>query len=195
LGQFSAELGHDDVHASLADRISHHGSKASDTSELDVATLAGNEYNLLLFAVTNETEEGVDDVDVADQVVFDVLINLLLQRFLLATTAQCQQFELSSALGPFTHKALGGSALVSGPAEPALRIKTSSEPAVTLETSAAAWCNFFGSEISVTTIWMFLRFAASSSSGPAVPRLRMMANTWFFGSTDFGGAVSGMPLP
>jgi hypothetical protein len=72
LGQFSAELGGDDVHASLADRISHHGSKASDTSELDVATLAGNEYDLLLFAVTNEIEEGVDDVDVADQVCFDL---------------------------------------------------------------------------------------------------------------------------
>lgn len=67
-----------------------------------------------------------------------VLINLLLQRILLAMTALCQLFELSSALGPFTHKALGGSALVSGHAEPALRIKTSSEPAVTLETSAAA---------------------------------------------------------
>jgi hypothetical protein len=67
-----------------------------------------------------------------------VLINLLLQGFFLAATARCQQFELSSALGPFTHKALGGNALVSGPAEPALRIKTSSEPAVTLETSAAA---------------------------------------------------------
>ena len=67
-----------------------------------------------------------------------VLIDLLLQRFLLAMTALCQQFEHSSASGPFTHKALGGSALVSGPAEPALRIKTSSEPAVTLETSAAA---------------------------------------------------------
>ena len=67
-----------------------------------------------------------------------VLINLILQRFLLAMTALCQQFELSSAFGPFTHKALGGSVLVSGSAEPALRIKTSSEPAVTLETSAAA---------------------------------------------------------
>ena len=67
-----------------------------------------------------------------------VLINLLFQSFLLAMTAPCQQCELSSAAGPITHKALGGSALVSGPAEPALRIKTSSEPAVTLETSAAA---------------------------------------------------------
>ena len=119
-----------------------------------------------------------------------VLIDLLLQRVLLALTALCQQFELSRSSGPFTHKAVGGSTLVSGPAEPALRIKTSSEPAVTLETSAAACSNFFGSEISVTTIWMFLRFAASSSSGPAVPRLRMMANTWFFGSADFGGEAS-----
>lgn len=38
---------------------------------------------------------------------------------------------------------------------------------------------------------MFLRFAASSSSGPAVARLRMMANTWLFGSADFGRSVSG----
>src|SRR3954468_1680264 len=60
-----------------------------------------------------------------------VLVNLPLESFLLAMTALCQQFELSSALGLFTHKALGGSALVSGPAELALRIKTSSEPAVT----------------------------------------------------------------
>ena len=119
-----------------------------------------------------------------------ILINLFLQRFRFAMTALCKQLGLSRAPGSFTHKALGGSALVSGPAEPALRIKTSSEPAVTFETSAAAWSNFFGSEMSVTTMWMFLRFAASSSSGPAVPRLRMMANTWLFGSTDLGGAVS-----
>jgi hypothetical protein len=156
LGQFSAELGGDDVHASLADRVSQHVRNASDTSELNVSTRTGNEYDLLLLAVTDEIEEGVDDVDIADQVCFDlcavnfcifaqvlaegsyVLINLLLQRFLLAMTALCQQFELSSALRLFTYKALGGSALVSGPAEPALRIKTSSEPAVTLETSAAA---------------------------------------------------------
>lgn len=67
-----------------------------------------------------------------------VLIHLLVQRFLLAMTALLQQFALLSALGPFTHKALGGSTLVSGAAEPALRIKTSSEPAVTLETAATA---------------------------------------------------------
>ena len=72
LGQFSAELGCDDVHASLADRISQYGRNASDTIELNVSTLTGNEYDLLLFAVTNEIEEGVDDVDVADQVCFDL---------------------------------------------------------------------------------------------------------------------------
>ena len=72
MGQFSAELGGDDVHASLADRISQQGRKASDTSELNVSTLTGNEYDLLLFAVTNEIEEAVDDVDVADQVCFDL---------------------------------------------------------------------------------------------------------------------------
>jgi hypothetical protein len=72
LGQFSAELGGDDVHASLANRISQHGRNASDTSELNVSTLTGNEYDLLLFAVTNEIEEAVDDVDVADQVCFDL---------------------------------------------------------------------------------------------------------------------------
>lgn len=95
----------------------------------------------------------------------------------------------------FTHKALGASALVSGPAELALSIKTSSEPAVASETSAAACANFFGSEILVTIMWIFLRFEASSSSGPAVPRLRMRANTWLSGSPDLGGAVSDMPLP
>jgi hypothetical protein len=72
LGQFSAELGGDDVHASLADRISQQGRNASDTIELNVSTLTGNEYDLLLFAVTNEIEEGVDDIDVAEQVVFDL---------------------------------------------------------------------------------------------------------------------------
>lgn len=84
-----------------------------------------------------------------------------------------------------THKADGGSAAVSGPAEPALRIKTSSEPAVTLDTSAAASSNFSGSAISVTMTWMFLRCAASCSSGPAVPRLRIRAKTLLFGSVDF----------
>ncbi len=59
------------------------------------------------------------------------LINLLLSLFILAMTALWQPFEHSSELGLFAHKALGGSALVSGPAELALRIKTSSEPAVT----------------------------------------------------------------
>jgi hypothetical protein len=81
-----------------------------------------------------------------------VLIDLILQRFLIAMAAPCQQFDLSSELSSFTYKALGGSVLVSGPAEPALSIKTSSEPFVTLETSAAACSNFFGSEISVITI-------------------------------------------
>ena len=93
---------------------------------------------------------------------------------------------------PITHKADGGSTAVSGPAEPALRIKTSSEPAVTLDTSAAASSNLVGSEISVTMMWMFLRCAASSPSGPAVPKLRIRANTWLFGSMDFGAAVSGV---
>jgi hypothetical protein len=59
-----------------------------------------------------------------------VLINLSLYSFLLAYTTLCQQFELSSALGLCTHKPLPVSALVSGPAELALRSKTSSEPAV-----------------------------------------------------------------
>ena len=72
MGQFSAELGGDDVHASLADRISQQGRNASDTIELNVSTLTGNEYDLLLFAVTNEIDEGIDDVDVAEQVVFDL---------------------------------------------------------------------------------------------------------------------------
>ena len=72
MGQFSAELGGDDVHASLCDRISKHVRHGGDTIELDVSTLTGNEHDLLLFAVTNEIQEGVDDVDVADQVCFDL---------------------------------------------------------------------------------------------------------------------------
>jgi hypothetical protein len=72
LGQFSAELGGGDVHASLADRISQHGRNACDAIELNISTRTGNEYDLLLFAVTNEIEKGVDDVDVADQVCFDL---------------------------------------------------------------------------------------------------------------------------
>jgi len=79
LGQFNAELGGDHVHASLADRVSQEGSHASDTSELNVTTLTGNEYDLLFFAVTNKIEEGVDDIDVAEQVIFDLCaISLLL---------------------------------------------------------------------------------------------------------------------
>ena len=93
---------------------------------------------------------------------------------------------------PITHKVDGGSTAVSGPAEPALRIKTSSEPAVTLDTSAAASFNLVGSEMSVTMMWMFLRCAASSLSGPAVPKLRIRAKTWLFGSVDFSATVSGV---
>jgi hypothetical protein len=39
---------------------------------------------------------------------------------------------------------------------------------------------------------MFLRCAASSPSGPAVPKLRIRANTSLFGSMDFDAAVSGV---
>lgn len=59
---------------------------------------------------------------------------------------------------------------------------------MTCETSAAASANFFGSERSVTIMLMFLRFEASSSRGAAVPRLRMRANIWLFGSLDFDGS-------
>jgi hypothetical protein len=72
LSQFNAELCGDHVHSSLGDRISQQGRKTSDTSELDVATLTGNKYDLPLFAVTNEIDEGVDDVDITEQVVFDL---------------------------------------------------------------------------------------------------------------------------
>jgi hypothetical protein len=72
LGQLYTELGGDDVHAGLANGISQQGSHASDTSELDVSTLTGNEHDLLLFAGTNEIEEAVDNVDVADQVCFNL---------------------------------------------------------------------------------------------------------------------------
>ena len=72
MGQLSTKLGSDDVHASFSDRVSQHGRKPSDTSELKVSTLTGNEYDLLLFAFTDEIEEGVDDINVADQVCFDL---------------------------------------------------------------------------------------------------------------------------
>lgn len=76
MGQFNAELGGDDVHASLADRIPQQGRHASDTGELDVSTLAGNEHDLLVLAFTDEIQEGVDDVDVAEQVCFHLsLVN------------------------------------------------------------------------------------------------------------------------
>lgn len=84
-----------------------------------------------------------------------------------------------------THKADGGSIAVLGLAEPALRTKTSSEPAVALDTSAAASSNLTGSEISVMMMWIFLRCAARSSSGPAVSKLLIRANTWLFVSLDF----------
>lgn len=42
---------------------------------------------------------------------------------------------------------------------------------------------------------MFFRLEASSTSGPAVARLRMRANTWFTGSADFGRQVSDVSLP
>lgn len=114
-----------------------------------------------------------------------VLVDLPLQGFFLAMTVVGTVSAISMVPDRFTHKAVGGITQVSsGPAEPALRIKTSSEPPVTFEISAAAWSNFFGLEMSVSTIWMFLRFAASSSSGPAVFRLRMRANTWLFGSEE-----------
>lgn len=81
-----------------------------------------------------------------------------------------------------TYNALGGSTLVSGPDEAALRIRTSSEPPVTLEISAAVASSFAGSAMSVSRMWMFLRFVASSSSGPAVLRLLIRAKTLFVGS-------------
>lgn len=74
MGQFNAEFGGDHVHASLADRITQQGGHAGDTGELDVPTLAGNEHDLLVFAFTDEIEEGVDNVDVAEQVCFDLSV-------------------------------------------------------------------------------------------------------------------------
>lgn len=70
LGQLSAELGDVHIHTSLANRISHHGWKASDTGELDVSSRTGKEYDLLLLPVANEVEERVDDVDAAEHVCY-----------------------------------------------------------------------------------------------------------------------------
>ena len=72
--QFSGQLGDEHIHASLADGISHHGGNASDTSEFHVSTWTGDEDDLLLLAATDEIEEGVDDVDVAGQVCFDLCL-------------------------------------------------------------------------------------------------------------------------
>lgn len=53
-------------------------------------------------------------------------------------TALHQKFVVMNVLGQITHKALGGSVLVSGSVAPALRINTSSDPPVALNTSVAA---------------------------------------------------------
>jgi hypothetical protein len=84
-----------------------------------------------------------------------------------------------------THKADGGSPAVSDPAEPALRIKTSREPVVTLAIPVAASSNLAGCEMSETMMGLFSRRATSLLSGPVVARLRMRANTWLFESIGF----------
>jgi hypothetical protein len=107
LGQFNAEFGGDDHHASFGRGISYQGRKATETSELDVSTLTRNAYDLLLFAMTNEVKEGVDNEYVTDHVCFDlflvsfrviarvlagkthVLNYLLLQSLLLAMATLC----------------------------------------------------------------------------------------------------------
>lgn len=65
MGQFSSIFGNDELHCSLAGRVTHNRREASDTSKLNGSTLAGNEDDLLLITAANEIEEGVDHVDVA----------------------------------------------------------------------------------------------------------------------------------
>jgi hypothetical protein len=72
LGQFDAELGDDDVHTSFASRIPQQGRNASNSVELNISTRTRYIYDLLLLAITNQIEKGVDNVDVADQVCFDL---------------------------------------------------------------------------------------------------------------------------
>ena len=106
-GQFNGVLGGEHIEASLADRVSQQGRKASDASKLNISTRTGNEGDLLLFAVTNEIEERVDDEDIADHICPDlcavswgcfvkglvggsyILIDLILQRLLLAMATFC----------------------------------------------------------------------------------------------------------
>ena len=85
----------------------------------------------------------------------NIFTKLLLQSFLLAMAAIVSASCARLRAGYDTYKAVGVVDAVSGAAEPALRIKTSSEPPVALETSAADCCSFFGSEMSVSTILMF----------------------------------------
>ena len=66
------ELGHDEVHASLRDGIAHHVGEGGDARKLDVCALAGDEDDLLLLAVANESEERIDGVNIADQIVHDL---------------------------------------------------------------------------------------------------------------------------
>lgn len=117
-----------------------------------------------------------------------IFSKLLLQIFLPAMTSIMSTLYALTRMNLCTYKPVGVSMAVSGPAEPALRINTSSEPPVALETSAAACSSLSGFEMSVSTILMFLRLAASFSSSPAVARLRMRAKTWLFESADFGSS-------
>lgn len=111
-GQFNAVFSHHHVHSGFGNGISHELRKTSDASELDISTLARNECNLLLCAFTNDVEEGVDNIDVADHIVFDLCLvsfvlidqafgegsyaftNLILQLGILAMAVQCQQMDL-----------------------------------------------------------------------------------------------------
>ena len=70
--QVGGKLGDDKVHASFGSSIPQDRGDASDAIEFDVATRAGDEYDLLFFPVTNETQETVDDIDVAGQVCLDL---------------------------------------------------------------------------------------------------------------------------
>ena len=74
LGQFHTKLGGDDSHASFGDRVPEHGGDASNTSKLKVSTRTGDEDDLSLFAVADEIQKAVDDVDVAEEVRLDLCV-------------------------------------------------------------------------------------------------------------------------
>jgi hypothetical protein len=68
----SGELCHGHVHASLADRVTQQSGESGSASEVEISTLTRDEDHLLLCALTDEMEEGIYDVDVAEEIVLDL---------------------------------------------------------------------------------------------------------------------------